>query len=554
MLFKKIIFLLTVCFTNCFAFAQPAKNISIENNYQRIAWGTDQGLSVGGITAMLKDRYGFLWIGTNAALNRLDGNHFINYYPDKNKSGAINNGNIHGLIQDSLGNMWVGTSMGLSRYDNMADTFSNFSFPDNPASGFAFIIPFWATRDEVFCIEMSSRVTAYNIHSLKKRIVVNHFDNNLGNNLSRYGYSIIDTRNNSIWMLDNDVGLFEVSLISGNEMEYVYAPTRVTSGNDYIKAMCFDSKRNLIWLNTNDGLIQFSLIDKKFIRTDAFKEIVNTRSYLSSPGIGLDPQGRVWITTMFNGVLIFNPTSQVIKQFDLNSELRNKETLGYFYCDPDGIIWIGNGDTRTPILQFNPIRSSVIRYRADTVNSWSLSHKWVSSMVKGPQGKLWIGTWDGLDIFDPVTGMFQVLREKDLPGFKGKNIIPVVIDTFQQKAWIKAWAPDAMFEMDIRTSKCRKLTIHDTTFNHGLNWDIEAEVVRFFQEGIIFPINGEGIFSIKKDSLVAHQELAIPQVVQRLIIADDRLLFLKLYGSNQNRTYTYLKGKWIPTPNPLDNI
>ena len=174
--------------------------------------------------------------------------------------------------------------------------------------------------------------------------------------------------------------------------------------------------------------------------------------------------------------------------------------------------------------------------------------------MKGPRGKLWIGTWDGMDIFDPATSLFKVLREKDLPGFKGKNIIPVVIDTIQQKTWIKAWAPDAMFEMDIRTRKCRKLTIHDTTFNHRLTWDITAEEVRPFQKGIIFPIENEGIFSVKKDSLVAYQELAVPQFIGRTIIADDRLLFLKLPNARKNLTYTYLKGKWRLTPNPLDSI
>ncbi len=141
MLLKRIFLLLSVCFANCFSFAQPAKNIGIENNYQSIPWDIDQGLSVGRITSMLKDRNGFLWIGTNVALNRFDGRHFINYFPDKNKSRAINSGNIRGLIQDSLGNIWIGTSLGLSRYDNRADTFSNFSSPVNPAVNFTFIIP-----------------------------------------------------------------------------------------------------------------------------------------------------------------------------------------------------------------------------------------------------------------------------------------------------------------------------------------------------------------------------------------------------------------------------
>jgi ligand-binding sensor domain-containing protein len=286
MFFKKIIFLLTVCFAYCFSFAQPAKNISLENNYQCIAWGTDQGLSVGGITAMLKDSNGFLWIGTDIALNRFDGSRFINYFPDINKRGTINSGNIRGLILDSLGNIWIGTSMGLSRYDNKNDTFSNFSSPFNPDLNFAFIIPFWATHDEVFCIEMSSQITAYNIYSCKKRIVVNHFENDLGNEFIKYCYSILDTRNNCIWILENG-GLLEVSLISGKQNHY--KPGKDTKSGDYmdggyISAMCYDQKRRLIWLNTYDGLGQFNVDNKRFTHLDAFKEILKKPHYWPVPG------------------------------------------------------------------------------------------------------------------------------------------------------------------------------------------------------------------------------------------------------------------------------
>lgn len=73
MLIKKIMLLLAVCFTNCFSIAQPAKSIGFENNYQSIPWDVEQGISVGHITSMLKDRYGFPWIGTNVALNRFEG-------------------------------------------------------------------------------------------------------------------------------------------------------------------------------------------------------------------------------------------------------------------------------------------------------------------------------------------------------------------------------------------------------------------------------------------------------------------------------------------------
>src|SRR5688572_12925953 len=146
-----------------------------QDTYRAIPWDVEQGLSIGGRNCMLKDKNGFLWIGTNVGLNRFDGNHFTNYFSDKNKSGTIISDLVFGLIEDSLHNIWIGTPKGLSLYNTSADTFSNFTIPIDSAALTSNTSPFWATRDEVFCIELNSRITAYNIHSLKRRIVVNHF-------------------------------------------------------------------------------------------------------------------------------------------------------------------------------------------------------------------------------------------------------------------------------------------------------------------------------------------------------------------------------------------
>ena len=89
----------------------------------------------------------------------------------------------------------------------------------------------------------------------------------------------------------------------------------------------------------------------------------------------------------------------------------------------------------------------------------------ISTILAGPEGKLWIGTSNGLNIFDPDTEKFEVLHEKDLPGIKGTAIIPLYIDTVRQKAWLNAgslgnlgyYAGMTLYEMDIRTRQCRRI-------------------------------------------------------------------------------------------------
>jgi hypothetical protein len=72
--------------------------------------------------------------------------------------------------EDSLHNIWMGTGMGISRYDMKADTFTNFSsFLD---SAELTIAPFWATKDEMYCMEPDGVITAINIHTLKREKIL----------------------------------------------------------------------------------------------------------------------------------------------------------------------------------------------------------------------------------------------------------------------------------------------------------------------------------------------------------------------------------------------
>ena len=119
-------------------------------------------------------------------------------------------------------------------------------------------------------------------------------------------------------------------------------------------------------------------------------------------------------------ILIYDPeTEQVRKPLsDTSLQKRAGEYNLRLYCDRDGIVWTSNwsGNGIYELLPYNP---PVKRYAPDPKLPGSLSNKNIANIVPGPQGKMWIGTADGLNIFDPETEKFEVLREKDLPGIKG---------------------------------------------------------------------------------------------------------------------------------------
>jgi hypothetical protein len=109
--------------------------------------------------------------------------------------------------------------------------------------------------------------------------------------------------------------------------------------------------------------------------------------------------------------------------------------------------------------------------------------------------------------------------------------------------------------MDISTRKCRLIKVNDTTADHRFDMGrMASELARPYNNGFIFSMPRIGIFSVKKDSLLAQPMILFRQFIIRMIIVEDHLLFVRTYNDAHNYTYVENEGKWRLTPNTLDTI
>src|SRR5687768_8888094 len=310
------------CVVVCFllptpsSYCQSPRNDITQNNYRAVFWTVADGISLAKKNIMLKDTNGFLWIVSPLGLNRFDGSTFKVYHPDKNSSGKIGGSYTFSLVEDSLHNIWVGTNKGLSRYDIKADTFKNF-LPDTISiTSVATIMPFWATRDEVYCLEAGYKIVTFNIYSFKKKILVAVEKSQPKLNNINVPNSIYDNASNAVWMLTGEYnsktgGLMQVHLSEKKIVHYEWpCQHKNQEHGHYAYNMQYDKKRNCIWVNSVDGLFSFSLKDKQFKPVPVCSKFMPLINYEIISGLELDLKGNLWLFTNSKGIVIYDPDKQ----------------------------------------------------------------------------------------------------------------------------------------------------------------------------------------------------------------------------------------------------
>ncbi|MCB0024392.1 MAG: hypothetical protein KDD91_15260, partial [Caldilinea sp.] len=98
--------------------------------------GLEDGLSQNAVLAMLQDRHGFLWFGTQDGLNRYDGYTFVVYKNDPDDSNSLSLNSVLALHEDDDGTLWIGTwGGGLNHFDPQSNLWLRYRHDEaDPAS------------------------------------------------------------------------------------------------------------------------------------------------------------------------------------------------------------------------------------------------------------------------------------------------------------------------------------------------------------------------------------------------------------------------------------
>ncbi|MFD2161590.1 two-component regulator propeller domain-containing protein [Paradesertivirga mongoliensis] len=362
---KNITYFLSLLLTTCVCcFIVPGYAQRKEVHFSHLT--NIDGLSQSTVSVSLKDRYGFMWFGTQDGLNKYDGYKFTVYRNQPNNPKSLRKNHILSLFEDKAGNLWVGTLLGgVSRYDRTNDCFINYiEEPNNPK-------------------KLSHSVAT----------------------------TIYQDKQNNLW-----VGTYwNLNLLNpktGEVTRFISNPADPnTISNDGITAIIEDSKGNL-WIGTSNGLNIYNRRSKKFTRFFHDEKNPGSLSNNIITKIAEDKKGNLWIGTMGGGLNLFSHSSRTFRSFLSDgakpSSLSNNN-ISDITDAGNGYLWLG---TQSALDLFNTRTGESKHYYSNPLDPNSLNrNSSVSSLLLDRDNILWVGTNDGgMNKYDKNLSFFKTYR------------------------------------------------------------------------------------------------------------------------------------------------
>lgn len=311
-------------------------------------FSVEDGLSSNSVRALMQDKYGFLWIGTDEGLNRYDGTTVKLYrLKDRGANEAISS------LYSTLNKIWIGTDEGIYIYDYETED----------------IMPFVLATSKNIHIETNT----------------NH---------------IVEDKDKNLWFTTVGQGIFKYNTITNHLEQYEFK-----NANGLMASVLVDSE-NQIWAITNwgnSGLFKLNKAENKF---ETFPLSYESGKHDSNALVMLeDSEHTLWLGTWECGLQKIDKYSGKATTYLHPTDGKGATHIHSIMEYAPHQLLIGSDDG---LLLFNTITEEYQLFTEDETNPHSLSNRFVYPIIKDHEGGIWIGTYTGgVNVLNLQTGTFK---------------------------------------------------------------------------------------------------------------------------------------------------
>lgn len=357
-----------------------------------------------------------MWFGTDDGLNKFDGVNFTVYRHKEGDTASIGANSILAMHEDRFGNLWVGTNATLSLYNRKKDCFINYQLTSNNTARALFC-------DHLGNLWIGSYVGLFMLDPRTGRTTRYRADpGKPGQLVSNIITSIFEDSRRRLWIGGN-AGLYLYQRNTDDFRHFAHNPADPLSIPDNsIKAIAEDHNGN-IWIGSDDGGLTMLLPDGKGFRS--YKHSETDRQTLSSNRVlAITPENSnsLWVGTE-EGVNIFDlrkKTSRRVEYDPRNRYSLHGKSVRTIFIDKNGIYWIGT--YQGGVSKYDKNLAFFNLRKSNPFDPRGLTAPVVTSFSEDENGDIYVGTdGGGINLYHRKTGLF------DHPVFYGKGKPPAVL-------------------------------------------------------------------------------------------------------------------------------
>lgn len=309
------------------------------------------------------------------------------------KTKTINYSVEHGLsqstvisiAQDDLGQMWFGTRNGLNLFNGYYfETFLN--DPDD-----------------------STTIINNEITKVFKLDSIN---------------LLVGTRN----------GICKLNILTKQCFRYDYTQPGYS---EFVVNDIYKDKQGRIWVAARKGIFKYDKESDNFL---AYKKVNSNTGSVNS--IAANDENGLWLGTS-NGIFrLIDNEWQVVTDYLHNPDGVKSKRITSICFDRYSNLWVGTRNNGVAHISLkSDIRIKYLTVIPNEITNAKLASNEIRSIIEDKKGRIWIGTKEGVNIFDPFTNEVDLIQSStSIINSISQNSVYSVFEDINKGIWIGTWS------------------------------------------------------------------------------------------------------------------
>lgn len=333
---------------------------------------------------------------------------------------GLSQSTVFSISQDRQGNMWFATFDGVNKYDGY--TFAVYRHEFNDPNSLANDIARVIKTDDEGRVWIGTRAG----------LSLYDPDNNKFHN---YTYRVNDeeAQVNCLEQVDEDlffVGTDKgVALFNANEQQFSIVPAN--SGLQSVQAVCMLRIDQKLYIGARDGLYRYDLQNRQLV------SLVPELKGKLIQAILRQNIHRLWIGTEGDGLYLYNKKTEALQHFrhdPADPKSISNNYIRSLAIDSQNRLWIGTFNELNIYIENNRLFK---KYHHDPMDSRSLAQNSIRSIYHDSQGGMWLGSYfGGLNYYHPLKNRFHHIKHIPQQNSIHDNVISCIVEDKQRNIWI----------------------------------------------------------------------------------------------------------------------